>query len=167
MFKCFKARYFPRSHFLDAFASPNCSFVWRSITAAILILRFGCCWRVDDGSKIRVYMDKWILNHRTNGVLNQMRGVDSDWYVSDLIIQEQREWNCEVIKANFHGDDANAILRIPLIHRQTSNVIIWLHTKKGIYSVKSGYHVARQLQKINGWIETSTGSIRAHVWTKL
>ena len=167
MFKCFKARYFPRSHFLDASASPNCSFVRRSITVAIPILRFGCCWRVGDGSKIRVYMDKWILNHPTNGVLNQMRGVDSDWYVSDLIIQEQRVWNCEVIKANFHGDDADAILRIPLSHRQTSNVIIWLHTKKGIYSVKSGYHVARQLQKINGWTETSIGSIRAHVWTKL
>jgi len=36
-----------------------------------------------------------------------------------------------------------------LSHRQTLDVIILLHTKKGIYLVKSGYHVARQLQKIN------------------
>ena len=38
-FKCFKARYFLRCHLLDATMSPNCSSVWRSIMAAMPILR--------------------------------------------------------------------------------------------------------------------------------
>ena len=43
-YKCFSARYFPRSHFLDAVESPNCSYVWRSIVAALPILKAGYCW---------------------------------------------------------------------------------------------------------------------------
>ena len=44
---------------------------------------------------------------------------------------------------------------------------MWLHTKKGVYSVKSGYHVARQLQKMESWAETSAGPIGVQVWSKL
>ena len=35
--KCFKARYFPRSTFLKAKVSPGCSYVWRSLVAALPI----------------------------------------------------------------------------------------------------------------------------------
>ena len=43
VYQCLKARYFPRTHFFDAKESPNCSFVWRSIVAALPILKVGCC----------------------------------------------------------------------------------------------------------------------------
>ena len=43
VYQCFKERYFPRSHFLEAKESPNCSFVWKSIMAALPTLKFGCC----------------------------------------------------------------------------------------------------------------------------
>ena len=49
LYKCFKARYFPRSSFLDAKESPGCSYVWRSLMAALLILRSGYYWRVGNG----------------------------------------------------------------------------------------------------------------------
>ena len=55
---CFKAKYFPRCHFLDAAVPPNCSYAWRSIMAAKPILENGCCWRVGDGSSIRIFFDK-------------------------------------------------------------------------------------------------------------
>ena len=167
MVKCFKARYFPRSHFLDASASPNCSYVWKSIMAASPILKSGCCWRVGDGTNIRVSTDKWIPNYPTNGILHPPNLEESGWFVSDLINQEQRVWCSDIIRANFHKEDADAILRIPLSHRQTSDVLMWLHKKKGVYSVKSGYHVARQLQKMELWAETSAGPIGAQVWSKL
>ena len=55
VYQCFKARYFPRSSVLEASESPNCSFVWRSLVAALPILRLGYCWRVGDGLSINVY----------------------------------------------------------------------------------------------------------------
>ena len=33
LFKCFKARYFPRCHFLDVVDSPSSSYVWKSMAA--------------------------------------------------------------------------------------------------------------------------------------
>ena len=69
MYQCFKARYFPRSKFMEALDSPNSSYVWKSIMAAQPILNMGCCWRVGDGVDIKVLSDKWIPNHPTNGVI--------------------------------------------------------------------------------------------------
>ena len=43
LYRCFKARYFPRTSFLEAKESPGCSYVWRSILAALPILRLGSC----------------------------------------------------------------------------------------------------------------------------
>ena len=43
LFKCFKARYFPRCNFLHAADSPNSSYVWQSMMAEMPILRSGCC----------------------------------------------------------------------------------------------------------------------------
>ena len=102
---------------MDASASPNCSFVWKSIMAASPILKSGCCWRVGDGFNIRVSTDKWISNHLTNGVLHPPNLEESGWFVLDLINQEQKALCCDIIRANFHKEDANAILRIPLSHR--------------------------------------------------
>ena len=58
VYKCLKARYFPRTHLFDAKESSNCSFVWKSIMAALPILKLGCCWRVGNGLTIRVSGDK-------------------------------------------------------------------------------------------------------------
>ena len=37
LFQCFKARYFPWCHFLDAIKPPNNSYVWKSIMAVMPI----------------------------------------------------------------------------------------------------------------------------------
>ena len=42
-FKCLKARYFPRYHFLEASDSPNNSYIWKSIMVAKPILQKGSC----------------------------------------------------------------------------------------------------------------------------
>ena len=55
----------------------------------------------------------------------------------------------------FNREDAEAICKIPLSHRRVSDVMVWLHNRKGIYSVRSGYHVARKV--LREWAECSTG----------
>lgn len=69
--------------------------------------------------------------------------------------------------AHFHKDDADAILRLPLSHRHVPNAIFWLHNKKGVYTVKSSYHVARQALKTEDWAKSSSGPIGYQVWPKL
>ena len=167
MYQCFKARYFPRSQFLEALDSPNSSYVWKSIMTAKPILKKGCCWRVGDGVEIKVISDKWIPNHPTNGVVHPPDEIGRDWHVSELIDPDLKWWRRDLILAHFHKDDAEAILRLPLSYRHVPNAIVWLHNKKGVYSVKSGYHVARRVFKTEDWVESSAGPIGCQVWPKL
>ena len=145
LYQCFKYRYFPRCNFLEASDSPNSSFVWKSLMAAMPILKQGCCWRVGDGSSIRVMEDRWIINYPTNKVLHPPEEQDWEWRVSDLIDQTSRSWDRELVWSKFHRDDAEAICRIPLSHRNVLDSLLWLHTKDGRYSVRSGYYLARQI----------------------
>lgn len=157
VYKCLKARYFPRSNFLEAVDSPNSSFVWKSIIAAQPILKNGCCWRVGDGTSIRVMLDSWIPNHPTKRVLIHPVEEEWEWRVSDLMEPELRCWNRELIMTKFHQEDAEAILRIPLSRTQIRDSIMWLHNPRGIYSVKSGYYVATQMLMEADWAESSRG----------
>ncbi|KAL0458058.1 UNVERIFIED_CONTAM: putative mitochondrial protein [Sesamum latifolium] len=50
-----KARYFPRSDLLEAKVGYNPSFTWRSIWAAIEVLKMGCRWRIGDGRQVRIW----------------------------------------------------------------------------------------------------------------
>ena len=47
----------------------------------------------------------------------------------------------------FHQFDANAILQIPLSRQVVQDVIVWSFAKRGRYTVRSGYFVAKQLRK--------------------
>ena len=85
MCKCFKARYFSRCNFLHTKDSPNSSFVWKSMVAALPILKSGCCWRVGNGESIETTKDKWIPNYPSNKILHPVHGMEKSRRVSDLI----------------------------------------------------------------------------------
>lgn len=68
-----------------------------------------------------------------------------EWMVSDLIDPDLQWWRCDIIMACFHRDDADAICKIPLSQRQVADSIVWLQNKNGVYSVWSGYHLARKV----------------------
>ena len=91
-----------------------------------------------------------------------------EWRVLDLIDPFLRCWDRESVSQNFHKEDADAILRIPLSRRQIPDSVMWLHIKDGSYTVKSGYHVATVLLKIEkNWAEGSSSSLSNKVWERL
>ena len=112
-----KARYFPRTSFLEASDTPNSSYTWKSLIAAKPILKTGCCWRVGNGSSIQVTQDKWIPNYPSNKVIHPPVEEEWEWRVAKLIDWERHTWDGELIRSRFHRDDAEAILRIPLSTR--------------------------------------------------
>ena len=85
VYNCFKAKYFSRGTFLEATDVPNSSYVWKSLLVAQPILRKGGCWRVGNGSSIRVTKDSWIPNHPTHKVLHPPHVEEWEWRVSELI----------------------------------------------------------------------------------
>ena len=135
--------------------------------AAQLVIQKGSCWRVGDGSSIRILPDKWIPNHPSNKVLFHPTEEQQEWRVSELIDQSSRCWDKEVVLMNFHKDDVKEILHIPLSCRYIMDKVMWLHTNSETYSVKSRYHVATQVLRNENWAESSQIPTSNNLWAKL
>ena len=57
----------------------------RSLVASLPILQAGHCWKVHNGSSIRVIGDRWIPNHPTNKVLHPNHDLLDEMVVLELI----------------------------------------------------------------------------------
>jgi hypothetical protein len=80
-----KAKYFPRSSFLEGSLGNKPSFAWRSIFNAIQLLNQGLVWRVGDGRSIKVWGDRWLPTPTTYTVQTLPRSLDASSMVADLI----------------------------------------------------------------------------------
>lgn len=159
----FKARYFPNCNFLDAVAQPGMSFTWRSILAGRKILHKGIRYQIGVGGNVSLWNDPWLpLPHSFKPFSAPMEGTES-WMVSDIIDNANGEWVSSVIDELFTKEEANIILKIPLSLRSSDDRLIWHYDTKGIYSVKSGYHVARIAENL-GNHASSSGSVSANLW---
>ena len=64
--------------------------------------------------------------------------------IFELIDQDTRGWDREFIWQNFHRDDAEAILCVPLSYKAIPDIVLWIGEKSGEYSVRSGYREMRK-----------------------
>lgn len=87
--------------------------------------------------------------------------------VSDLINYELHLWKTNQIMEMFEKEDAEAICRIPLSRRNVEDSIVWLPNKKGLFTVKSAYEVARELMRGENVAESSSGCAGKRVWAAL
>lgn len=87
------------------------------------ILKNGCCWRVGNGSSIRVHEDRWIPNYPTNKVLYPAYEETEGLLVADLIGSDLHWWRRELIMSIFHTEDVEAICRISLSHRYVPDAL--------------------------------------------
>lgn len=92
-----------------------------------------------------------------------------EWRVSELIDWRAKVWDRELIEATFHREDADAILCILLSNRLTLDVMIWLRSKDGEYTMRSGYQMARRIVKQEKDLGKSSkaaegGQVWATIW---
>ena len=78
-------------------------------------------------------------------VLNPIQANWDELLVSELINPELNVWRYEDIRTIFHSEEANAICQIPLSKRCVADTMIWMHNPRGVFTVKSAYHVARRI----------------------
>ena len=67
----------------------------------------------------------------------------------------------------FDKEDAEAICRIPLSRRYVDDSIVWLSTKKGLFTVKSAYKVARELMRRENMAKSFDGCAGKRIWAAL
>ncbi|OMO97058.1 reverse transcriptase [Corchorus capsularis] len=148
-YRILKAKYFTNNSLIDANLGRNPSFLWRSLLAGRKVIIEGSRWRIGNGMTVKVWEDKWINNstdfkpHPLPGTLcnDQLR-------VSDLIDHVEKRWLIDRLELLFQPDDIQRILCMPIPVSFQPDKLIWNDSSVGIFTVKSGYFVARRvLQK--------------------
>ena len=112
--------------------------------------------------------DKWIPNYTMNRILHMPSKVDRELWVCDLTNWACHDWDRERIGSMFHREEAKAIYYIPLSKRHLSDSILWMPKKDGEYLVRSGYHIARLVQKeMPDCEECSESNTNSPIWSRL
>lgn len=78
-------------------------------------------------------------------------------WVNQLIHQDQKEWNVDLIRQIFHSFDADDICKIPLPRTEAKDCIAWHYEENGIFSVRSAYKLAASI-KNNSHLAASSSS---------
>ncbi|CAL8094550.1 unnamed protein product [Prunus armeniaca] len=102
----------------------------------------GLRWRIGDGKSVHVTRDPWLpmpyhFMVRTPSPLLPEK-------VSDLIDPVLRQWDVHTVCRLFN-EEADSILAMALSRFGCSDRLMWHFTKDGLYTVKSGYRVAVEL----------------------
>ena len=166
-FRVLKDKYFPSSSFMEASIPRNASFTWRSIMGARKVIELGSRWRVGNGDKIRIWKDRWLPTPTTYKVISPPQTLHDEALVSNLINNNPHCWNSKLIDEIFLPRDANLIKSLPLSFRKPRDVLIWAANPKGLFTVKSAYHLLQKEAQRSGMGEASSNLSSRKFWNLL
>ncbi|XP_062170478.1 uncharacterized protein LOC133876208 [Alnus glutinosa] len=129
--KILKAKYFPKSTFLEATLGSRSSYAWRSILSAKDLLQEGLVWRIRDGTHVKIWGDKWIPTATTYAIQSPRSVFDETATVSELIDPYSKWWNVQLIRSIFSKVEAEIILGLPLSRYEQHDLRIWRGSSTG------------------------------------
>jgi hypothetical protein len=155
-----KAKYYPNGKLVDSVFSGDASPTWKAIEHGLELLKEGIIWRVGSGSKIQIWSDRW-LNRAPSRKPMLKRGRGRIRWVSQLMTPDRKEWDVPLLCSVFHRCDAEEVLNIRLSERVHEDFIAWFYEKSSMFSVKSAYHLAVQVESRKQEQEQVGSSVRA------
>lgn len=145
MSKVMKARYFSGAPLWTMEKKPNDSWMWQSILQSRELLKEGLRMRIGDGNTVHMWKDKWLLRKGSGLVRPRSDNGENVEKVSEVIVDGK--WNKELLEKVCNEADVKEILKIPLSLEVGKHRLYWCHSSTGVYTVKSGYMVARGQKK--------------------
>jgi hypothetical protein len=152
-----KAKYYPECSVLEATLGNRPSFVWRSIQSSRDLIKDGLIWRVANGEKVRIWKDKWLLTPTSYMVYSPPSILDPNATVSQLVDGDTKWWNNALLERVFSREEIAFIQSVPLSAMDQEDILIWRGTAKGIFTIRSAYHMEKDREVAN----KPEGSLRA------
>uniref|UniRef100_A0A803N1L4 Reverse transcriptase zinc-binding domain-containing protein n=1 Tax=Chenopodium quinoa TaxID=63459 RepID=A0A803N1L4_CHEQI len=140
MSKVLKGKYFPKTYFMEAKASQNGSFTWRSILSSREVLEKGARKLIGDGYATRIWNDPWIPTLPGFKVIpKQVEEMNELNYVRDL--WSDRKWNLQLLNERFLSWEVQEICNVMISLFDTKDVWTRNFSKDGRFDVKSAYNM--------------------------
>ena len=87
--------------------------------------------------------------------------------VSSLIDFDTKWWKVDLVRSMFLPFEASTILKIPLNYNLPEDSLIWIGNKRGVFSVKSAYHIAFGLVNSSEAGECSLSASKSLLWKRI
>lgn len=95
--RIFKSRYYPRCSFMEAGPGYQPSYAWGSILSAKEIVQNGARWQIGNGRPVGIWGDRWLPKQTSFRVLSLNRVLDPTDKVEELIDNNTKQWNRELV----------------------------------------------------------------------
>lgn len=161
-----KAKYFSDCSIIDARRGRRLPFVWRSIHSACSLLLKGLVCQVGNGEKFRIWQNTWIPQKSTFMIQSWPTFFAPTATVNELMVGEAHEWNQALVEQNFSTEEVKIIFSIPLSRTSQEDVLILRGTTKGVFSVRSAYHMQKEVEE-ETQAECSSHGPTSEVWGRL
>lgn len=159
--RVFKAKYFSKSHFLDAELGFNPSYKWRSIWEARIVILARARWKVGLGTNIKIVGQPWLPDDQ-NSYVTSISPALCDNTVSNLLSLDSKTWDEDILRDLFNDRDQQCIRSIKLNEEEGEDILYWCKENSGLYTVKSAYRLL--LLRKNLWQHNETSSIWCRLW---
>ncbi|XP_019165689.1 PREDICTED: uncharacterized protein LOC109161653 [Ipomoea nil] len=136
--RIYKARYFPKTSFVDAVVGNNPSFCWRSIMAAHDFVIAHVRRRIGNGQETLIWGHPWLQDNPSPMVQTVMPEPLRDAVVAGLIDQQTKTWDPHILTDLFEPEDVDRILKIP-VSPDYKDTWYWHNDVNGCYTVKDAY----------------------------
>lgn len=139
--KTLLGKYCPGGSILTATEASIMSHGWRSVLLGRDLLLKNLGWAVGDGKSINVWRDPWLSMSKQTRPMGPPGEQVVELTVADLMVPGGKQWNRERIQLLLPMYE-DQILSIKQSLTGAPDKLVWLGTKTGEYSVKSGYYIA-------------------------
>ncbi|KAK1616861.1 hypothetical protein QYE76_022378 [Lolium multiflorum] len=82
--------------------------------------------------------------------------------VNELLLSDGGGWDAEKLNEMFYQADVEDILKIPVGRAGSEDYVAWNYTKNGVFSVRSAYHLKRQLKAAAAGTASSSLNVSEH-----
>lgn len=128
--------------FLEANIGRKPYYAWRSIWNSNKLLQEGVIWRVGDGANVRIWDDLRLPNPRAHAACSPVNILGRNAKVSELMDVHTNWWNITLVKEVFNEEEASMICNLGLNPLRGKDRLAWEHSKNGMFTVRSAYHLA-------------------------
>lgn len=135
-----KAKYLKNHSFFECTKKVGDSPIWKGILSSRAFLKKGVCFKIGNGSKIKIWTNPWIPSLQGKVPVLKEGIPRGNWkLVADMGEPDGSGWQTELIKDIFSEESANAILSLHWPMDFEEDWLCWCGTDNGRFTVKSCY----------------------------